>query len=258
MTIQEKLSFTDLPALNSSPESVRQAFTNKFGTKPDGISVNSETYFNAVKPAITEQYGHPCYKRLGDFNYTKGDGKPPTSAIVGSNVAVNYGDEEATMTLEVQGSWQSEQSWSSESTTGLTISSKFTIEGFFESGMEFSVSTTVGESKTESESRTATASVQVTVPPRSKKKVTMVGTLKKESMDFRAPISVDGMFGANFPKRVQDHYFWFLGASSVLNQTTGEITGTIKNTAVFDVHTEIGKTEPLSAEELSKLAVLAK
>lgn len=34
------------------------------------------------------------------------------------------------MTLEVQGSWQSQQTWSTESTTGLTFSSKFTIEGF--------------------------------------------------------------------------------------------------------------------------------
>lgn len=256
MPIQEKLSFSDLPSLNSSPESVRKAFKDTFGVNPDGISVNSETYFNAVKPAITEQYGHPCYKTLGEFSYTKGNSVPPSSVIVGSNVAVNHGDEEATMTLEVQGSWQNEQTWSSESTTGLTLSSKFTIEGFFESGIEFSVSTTTGESKTESESKTAVARIEVTVPPRSKKKVVMVGTLKKESVNYRAPISVNGMFGANFPKKVQDHYFWFLDASRVLNKTSGEITGTIKNASVFDVHTEIGKTEPLTVEELNKFAVV--
>ncbi|MFJ5788449.1 hydralysin-2 [Lysinibacillus sp. NPDC097162] len=256
--IREKFLFSDLPAMNSSYDKVREAFKEKFKVNPDGIAVNSETYFKGVTPAITEQYGHPCYKTLGDFTYTKGDGAPPKSVIVGSNIAVNHGDEAATMTLEVQGSWQSQQTWSTESTTGLTFSSKFTIEGFFESGMEFSVSTTIGESKTETESKTATAKIEVTVPPRSKKKVVIVGTLKKETMHFRAPIFVNGMFGANFPKRVQDHYFWFLNATSVLKNTSGEISGTIKNSAVFDVHTEIGKTEPLTAEELSEFMALTK
>jgi len=258
MLIQETLSFSDLPALKSSPESVREAFNDVFGVNPGGIAVNSETYFGDVKPAITERYGHPCYKTLGEFSYTKGNGAPPSTAIVGSNVAVNHGDEEATMTLEVQGSWQSQQTWSSETTTGLTLSSKFTIEGLFESGVEFSVSTTTGESKTESETKTATATIEVKVPPRSKKKVVMVGTLKKESVNYRAPISVNGMFGATFPDRVQDHYFWFLSATKVLKKTSGEITGTIKNASIFDVHTEIGKTEPLTAEELNKFAVLTK
>ncbi|MGM9944942.1 MAG: ETX/MTX2 family pore-forming toxin [Lysinibacillus sp.] len=259
MPVQDLFMFSDLPSLNSSPESVRNAFKSAFGNvNPDGISVNSETYFNAVKPAITERYGHPCYKTLGEFSYTKGNSASPTSVIVGSNIVVNYGDEVATMTLEVQGSWQNEQTWSSESTTGLTISSSFTIEGVFESGIEFSVSTTVGESRTESESKTATASIEVTVPPKSKKKVVMVGTLKKEFVNYRAPISVNGMFGANFPKKVKDHYFWFLDASTVLNQTSGEITGTIKNASVFDVHTEIGQTEPLTTEELKQFQALTR
>lgn len=254
--VQEKFTFSDLPALHSSYDSVRAAFKETFKVNPDGIAVNSETYFKGVTPAITEQYGHPCYKTLGDFTFTKGDGAPPQSVVVGSNIAVNHGDEEATMTLEVQGSWQSQQTWYSESTTGLTFSSKFTIEGVFESGMEFSVSTTTGESRTESESKTATAKIEVTVPPKSKKKIVIVGTLKKETIQFRAPIMVNGMFGANFPKKVQDHYFWFLNATSVLKKTSGEITGTIKNASVFDVHTEIGKTEPLTAEELNEFMAL--
>lgn len=245
MAVKEKFSFTELSALNSSPSSVQNAFTDYFGSRPDGISVNSETYYNAVKPAITEQYGHPCYKSLGEFTYEIGDGKPPQQAIVGSNYAINRSSEPAQIQLTVTGSWTDEQTWSSETTTGLTLSSKFTLEGVFESGAEFSVSTTVGEANSKSVSRSSSATVTVTVPPKSKKKVSMVGTLKQEAMKFFAPIQVQGSFGANFPNQVNGHYFWFLDANRVLNKTSGEICGVIKNTAVFDVYTDIGEAEPL-------------
>ncbi|TKI58206.1 hydralysin-2 [Brevibacillus antibioticus] len=256
MSVQEKLLFADLPALNSSPESVRQAFKNRYGVNPDGIALNSETYFDAVEPAITERYGHPCYKTVGPFSYSNGASQPPIDEVVSSHTAVNRGKEKATLTLEVQASWMNEQSWSSESTTGLTISTSFGIEGVFQSGLEFSISTTVGESKSETESKTATATVEVTVPAKSKKKITMVGTKLKESMEFTAPIEVTGRFGANFPKKVEDHYYKFTDAALVLNKTTGEIKGTIKNTVIFDVNTEIGESESLTPQEIAKYSAL--
>jgi hypothetical protein len=83
------------------------------------------------------------------------------------------------------------------------------------------------------------------VPAKNKKKVSMIGILKKACVNFEAPIQVQGMFGANFPDKVKGHYFWFLGAETVLNQTTGKLTGSIKNGSVFDVQTEIGPSEPI-------------
>ena len=259
MTVKELLTLSDLPSLNSSPESIRSAFKSKFDNViPAGISVNNETSLNAVEPAITERYSQYCYKTLGKFSFTKGSIASPTSVIVGKNVVINYGDEVTTVTLELQGSWQNEQTWSSESVTGLPFSSKFTIEGTFESGTEFSVSTTVGESTTESQSKTASTSIEVTVPPKSKRKVFMVGTLKKEFANFSAPISVNGLFGANFPEKVRNHYYWFLDASNALHTTSGKIIGTIKKSSVFNVHTEIGQTEPLTPEELKQFKVLTR
>ena len=66
-------------------------------------------------------------------------------------------------------------------------------------------------------------------------------------MDFKAPIDVSGMFGANFPDRVRGHYFWFLSASEILPKTSGEISGTIEGTAAFDVHTDIGAAKPIES-----------
>ena len=160
MPTQQALSFNDLPALNSSPAAVRQKFNDLYKKNPDGISVNDETYFNAVTPAITQQYGHPCYKTLGEFNYVEAASKPPSDAIVGSNYATNDSDEEATITVTVEGAWSQTQSWSSETTTGLSFTEEFTLEGVFKVGTTFNVSTTVGQSKSNTVSKTASASVR--------------------------------------------------------------------------------------------------
>ncbi|MCY0910541.1 hypothetical protein [Massilia antarctica] len=246
MPVQEALSFNDLTYLNSSPSAVRAYFETAYSKNPDGISVNSETYYYAVTPAITAQYGHPCYKTLGPFNYVTNPSAPPTSAIVGSNYAINNGDDPAQVSLTVEGAWSDATSWSSETTTGLTLSSEFTIEGVFKTGASFSVSTTVGQSSSQSTSRSSSSTVTVTVPGRSKRKVSMVGTMSDESMSFTAPIAVQGYFGANFPDRVNGHYFWFADASSALPKTSGTIQGTIRRTSVFNVQTEIGPVESLS------------
>lgn len=107
MTIREQLTFSDLSALDSSPDSVRQAFNNMYDKNPDGIALNDQTYFNAVTPAITQQYGHYCYKNLGEFSYDEGAVTGDRSMVLGSNYAINHGDEPATISLQVSGSWTS-------------------------------------------------------------------------------------------------------------------------------------------------------
>lgn len=245
MTIRQQLTFSDLPALDSSPSDVRKAFENKFGKNPDGIALNNETYFNAVTPAITQQYGHYCYKNLGEFNYSEGAITGDQSAVLGSNYAINNGDTEATITLQVSGSWTSSNTVSSSVTAGMSFSAEFTLEGVFKLGETFSISTTAGKSQTESKTLSQSASVSVKVPPKSKVKVSMVGTLKEETVNFSAPISVAGMFGANFPDRVNGHYFWFAASAELLPKSSGTLTGTIKHASAFDVQTEIGASEPI-------------
>jgi hypothetical protein len=244
--VQQALTFQDLTALDSSPDAVRSAFQKKFGKNPDGIALNDQTYFNAVQPPITQTYGHPCYKTLGSIDYTEGATTSGTSAILGSNYAVNNSDEEATITLTVNGSWTSSTSVSSSVTAGMSFSAEITLEGVFKLGESFNMSVTAGQSKTETVQQGSSATVQVTVPPRSRKKVTMVGTLKQEKVNFSAPISVNGMFGANFPDRVNGHYFWFTAAYDLLPKTSGTLSGVITHASAFDVQTEIGAAEPIA------------
>lgn len=243
--IKQYLAFSDLSGLGSSPDAVRSKFKDHFGEKPDGIALNNETYFNAVTPPITQQYSHYCYKTLGDYHFTQDSSEPPQQAVVGSDTAINHSDQEAEISLTVQGAWNDQTGWSSSVTTGMTFSEEFTLEGVFKMGMEFSVSATAGKSGSSSVSKSSSATVTVKVPPKSKITVQMVATMKKEKMDFKVPIHVSGMFGANFPDRVKGHYFQFLSAGELLPKTSGEISGTIRGTAAFDVHTQIGLAEPI-------------
>jgi hypothetical protein len=54
---------------------------------------------------------------------------------------------------------------------------------------------------------------------------------------------------AKTPDRVQQHDFWFNDASQVLASTTGQLTGSIKNTAAMKTQTNIGASEPLSSSK---------
>eukprot|EP00118_Oscarella_pearsei_P024644 m.306497 g.306497 ORF g.306497 m.306497 type:complete len:246 (+) comp41301_c0_seq1:717-1454(+) len=245
MSVKQLLTFNDLPGLDSSPDSVRSRFQSIHGKKPDGIALNDETYYSAVTPAITKTYGHPCYKVLGDFTYLEGPVSDQGEIVVGSQNAINNSDEEVTISVTVNGSWSQSTTVSSSVTTGMTFSAEFAIEGVFKLGSSFSVSTTAGQSSTETKSLGQTASVSVKVPPKKKIRVRMVGHLKQESVSFSAPIRASGLFGANFPDRVQGHYFWFNDASSVLNKTSGTLSGTIKQASAFDVQTTIDPAQPV-------------
>merc|ERR1711962_101846 len=129
---------------------------------------------------------------------------------MGRDVAYNHGSTPATVSLSVTGSWGETVGYTSSITTGMTFSSEFSIEGIFKMGASFSFSATAGRSKSKTVGRSYTSTVNVQVPPKSKKRGSVVANMKTATMDFRVPITADGRIGANFPHRVRGHYYWFI------------------------------------------------
>lgn len=244
MIIQEKLSFSDLDSLDSTPDSIISAFKDLYGLLPEGIAVNNESFPSYNKPAITEQYGHACYKMLGPLIFQNIEESPRDKVILGEQFAFNPSSEEAEIVVSIKEQWANIQSWTSESTTGLTLISEFIIAGEFQSGNKFNISTFVGESNSKSTIASPSIEQSVKVPPNSKIKITMLGTLITEILHFQSIITVHGMFGASFPRMVRGHYVGFKSAGNILNKTFGIIKGYINNTVIQNIDTKIGEIEP--------------
>ncbi|MGN7915532.1 hypothetical protein [Enterobacter sp. 22466] len=241
----EYLLFSDLSALGSSPDSVKNKFKAIFGTEPDGLALNDETYYSGYQPPITQQYAMHCYKILGVPQFLASSPLESGEVIVGSNTAVNHSDQSAEIALMVVGAWTETMGWNLSVTTGMQFKTEFKVEGIFSTGWEFSLNVSGGKSGSTGTRKSSQATATVQVPAKSKITINMIATMKKVKLDFKAPIKVSGSFGANFPEPVRGHYFWFVDAEQLLPMTQAEITGVITGAAAFDIRTEIGEIESI-------------
>ncbi|XP_057312048.1 hydralysin-like [Hydractinia symbiolongicarpus] len=246
MVVKEYLKFSDLEGLDANPNSVRESFKKIFGEKPDGIALNNETYYSAVKPPITEQYGHWCYKNVEGEEIISRDSPKPNTDVLGSNTAYNHGDTDATVQLSVTGKWTDTTGWNASITTGMSFDTKIGVEGVFTFGTSFKIDVTAGTSGSHSVEKSVTSTISVPVKARSKVKVDMVATMREETITYNMPISVRGMMGANFPDRVKGHYFWFSTIEDLVPKTSGDITCKINGVHAMDTHTVVHKAEPIN------------
>lgn len=243
--VAERLGFSDLTAVDSDAKGVRERFEKEFEKRPNGVCVNDETAFDSIRPAPTQRYRLWCDKIGGAAVLGPQTAGSKSTQILGRNTATNRSDRDAEVTLEVSGSWSHTVSWSYTSTAGLKLSSKIKISAFFEAGGEVSFATTVGEAGSHTTSQQAKASVRVTVPPRSRQTIRLVGTAVEQRRRFKIPVSIHGWFGANFAEPVRGHYIWFLSAPAVLPRISGNWEGEITSAVVFDTRTEIDPAEPI-------------
>ncbi|MBZ3766288.1 hydralysin-2 [Bacillus thuringiensis] len=249
MIIQEKLSFSDLDSLDSTTDSIMDAFKDLYGILPDEIAVNNETFPIHNKPAITERYDHTCYKMLGPFIFRDPE-KPSINEItLKEQFVYNPNNEEKEIVVTIEEQWVNIQSWTSKSITGLTLKSDLIIAGKFQSGNEFNISTFVGESNSKSIHISPSIEHSIKVPPNSKIKIAMIGTLITEVLHFQSIITVQGMLGACFPRMVRGHYVGFKSAGHILNKTFGVIEGSINNTVLQDIEMDIKGIEPYSYKQ---------
>ena len=81
-------------------------------------------------------------------------------------------------------------------------------------------------------------------------------TMREESRDYKAPISVNGWFGANFPHRVRGHYFWFVSASKLLPRTSGTLYGRVTGVKAFNVYVVVEEAKLSACADLNCFHVL--
>lgn len=241
---RELLRWSDLVDLGSSPEKVMQYFEKEYGKKPDGVAVNDQGYAGSVNPPITQRYGRPAYKNMGTPIYVKGAVSDKTVDIVVDEV-INTQDREVELAVKLGGSWKDEASVSWSTTSGLTMTASVSFADVFSIGSEVSLQTTIGESKTMSQTRSKETTVKATVPPRSKVVVKMVGEVSSQDLFFTVPMEASGYFGANFGRRVKDHFFWFAPVSKVLPRTTGEAKGKLRGQRVVKTRAVVGRPTSL-------------
>ena len=245
---KELVKYSDLTALGWNWNSISSGFQKQFGQRPDYVHMNGEK--SGGKKSITEEYGYYFYKWWGTVKYTSKTKSEPKGRTIGSQWVENYGNEEATSTLTVSGTFTESVAISTKSKTGIKLKTKVSLLGQ-EIEAEGSYEYEWGDTTTTTQSYTISSSVQVKVPPKSKRKVELVAYFTQGSYTFEQPIKLGGYFGAQFSPRVNGHYYWFLDGKNCL-QSTGDngkvedlVTGEIKTSFEASSKATIGEAIPL-------------
>lgn len=256
---EEDCSFEDLEGLDSSPNDVREKFAEIYGKTPDGLAVNSEGYYSAVSPPITEQYGYTCTKVVGDPSFTP-TGSTVENVLLLQKTVRNFGYSEITSKVGLERTWVESVEASISFTAGFTFSFTAGVEGIASAGHEFSFSITKGKTEKTESRDTISSSDDITIPGKSKVFVTSYAVVRKDKLDYTLPLSIHGHFGANFPDRVRpvdgstdtEAYFWFQPVSNILPKTDGIASGEVLDAHRIDFKTEVGAAEPLTAEDIAE------
>jgi hypothetical protein len=246
--VKELAKYSDLTALGWSWDWIASGFQKEFGKRPDYVHMNGER--SGGKKSITEEYGYYFYKWWGERKYTSRAQSDPRGRTIGSQWAYNYGNEEATSTLTVSGTFTESVSISTKSKYGIKLKTKVSILGQ-EIEVEGSYEYEEGETTTSTQSYSISSSVQVRVPPRSKRKVELISYYSQGSYTFEQPIRMGGYFGAQFSPRVRGHFYWFLDGRYCLGLTSNRskledvLTGEVKTSFEASSKATIGEAIPL-------------
>ena len=247
MSVEEPLKFSDLDDWGSSDSQVRKSFKDRFHSQPDGIALNKETKFNAVTPAITDQYKHPCKKAVGELDWDPESESTPTDVVLWTYLFVNHDtDEELIVDATQPVNWKNSVSTTVGAGVKFATAEETSIKLFsHEWTVEVSISFEHNWSR-EIEAGT-TVTIHTRVPPLRQRRVEVSAVLRKTTLAYSGIASVSGMFGANFPKPVEKHYFWFMDEASILPTTSKSVSGVVHGAKHFNIQVVYHNDEPIPA-----------
>ncbi len=214
--LQERLSFEHLKGLGFNEHKLRELVKNKYGRNPDGISVNSENRFSGRNPTITDQYSRFAYIKTATPKITILSENTEQTKVIYDHTFYNYSDQVDTHTVVRRYDRGTSTNWSVTESVGIKIGGKVGIPLVTEGSIEISV----GLSATQGGSQSNTVSDEIrstiVVPARSKRRVVMIEQSSYAKVKYDIPVYTSGYLGANFGKRVNGHYYWFMGVNRLI------------------------------------------
>lgn len=252
------MAFEHLQEFGSSPADVRQAFKERYDDKqPDGLSVNSSTYYNSPVPAPTEQYGKKCYlvmPRMVEINeddtLITPSGPPDTFRTY---TTYNNTSLPGHYTLAYHDGWSRQHTINRQSSISLGLTFEVGLEVVSSVSGTFTYNYTWGETDTDTESTLMQISHTHTVPPYYVQQARESTWSSYQQVDFTRPVRINGWFGANFPRKVNGHWWWFVVEEYLIEAPSRDIIERY-NIKVDVVETVINEQEltPAQREELAE------
>lgn len=209
-------SWKDFQSVFVTKDLVKDAYKKQYdNVTPDDVHLNDDFCF---------RYEWVSYNYLGDIrNYDVSI--KPVANIDAERVLTNNTDNpyKHTVTLSVTRS-KSAEVWVTQSSS-ISVSASLTL-GSQELGVQsqfstsFQVSNEVGSKDSTSTSVTVTDTIDVDVPAHSKITVALEVSWTSRNQKWEIPVNIDpnGRTGAQFPKRVQGHYYWSMGNSALTDR----------------------------------------
>ena len=216
-------TWDDLAKAGISPKGVEKMYDKKYGVTPDKVYLND---------GICKDYGHYCYNIQGVPKYNNQKRKTMTK-LGDSRVIENNSD----FTVKYHVTLSSSHTKSASVT--VTNSSSFTFGGSITMGSEqlgielefqttFTVTNSVGSTSSTSSDVTVSDSLDFTLDAGQKVEAQLEITWESLTQEFEIPFTIKGWTGASFPKRVKNHYFWFMTLKNKYDTPTSTLRGVVE------------------------------
>ena len=181
------------------------------GVKPDAVHLNDE---------FCENYGWRSYNLLGKVKYYDVSIVPKTR-VTGERILENLTSEPYTTEVEISITMTESACTTVTSASSVSVGTQITL-GSADLGIgsqfsqDFTFSNEVGSSSCQSIEVRVTDKVSITVPPGAKYIAFLEVQWTQLEEQWEIPVKIDpsGLTGAQFPRKVEGHYYWGVSHNS--------------------------------------------
>ncbi len=200
-------SWDDMSHAGLPPESVRKAYAIYYGSGlPDEVHINDDfckreflLSYNIPQAFIVHKKNPVTLTKIADTRILENDLDEAIQDEVTLSTTVT---NSATLTVN-----QITEFKFSDSGEVVVSPDIFSISDTFSES--FTISNSIGSTATQSIATGISDKATITIPPHSKIKVDLEVSWTSIHEDWEMPVEIQGWTGAQFPNRVNGHYYWY-------------------------------------------------